>query len=455
MKSRLFKLSLSFLFLITFTACQGESIPENDQSGEEFGAILPTREQIAAFPKALPPEAVKETAPAPIGPPSAVLLSNTPPVGQQGPCSLCSSQGSPGSCISWSGAYGLGTYTVNQSQNWGVDDPAHQVSAAFMYAWVLNKEGKTCPSGSSEAGYLNFLVQNGSVSGQSIPYEANCNYLGGIDLSTPNDPAFKIGSWQFVSPQDRDLIKSHLANGQAVAFAGHLYQGFGELQGPDVFYGSGPFMENPKTKQLVGHGMFLIGYNDNLGDPAQGLGAYRIQNSFGTTWGDNGYLWMSYATFENSILSAFVAEPVTTPVSGAAELTPDSPNAPLGRITLARQWLKMEEGKSRVHLVFRSQFDDAVEIKEIAVTDPSGKTATHSYEVWHRSGYTHLSRLDGHSFLPGNYSIRFNTVLPSGEAAIYSGQALVGNLNPPAGLTPKEFSGTIFGAHGQVGRLFP
>ncbi|HKY64592.1 MAG TPA: C1 family peptidase [bacterium] len=419
---------IAFLGLLSLSigACQGSG-PQTE-GVSIYGAVFPSDEEIAAFPKSIHPQAL--STPEPTATPASILLGNTPPIGQQGPCSLCPEQGSPGSCISWSAAYGLGTYTVNQSRNWGVDDPAHQVSAAFMYAWELNAQSKACPEGTSDPGYFNFMVKNGSVANSIVPYEATCSYLDGIDLGTLADPAFRIGSWASVSPQDRDLIKAHLAGGQAVAFAGHLYQGFGQLQGPDVFYGSGPFEVNKNTGQLVGHGMLLIGYDDERGDPSQGLGAYRIQNSFGTTWGDEGYLWMSYGTFESSILTAFVALPLASAVEGVADLLPDSPAAPLGRIKTARQWERKTDGSSRVFLVFEHQFDEPVELGEIEVTDPSGKTARHAYRTWQRDGYTHLSRSDGRSFLSGLYQVRIEAILASGETAIYSGEATVGPLAP-------------------------
>jgi C1A family cysteine protease len=55
--------------------------------------------------------------------------------------------------------------------------------------------------------------------------------------------------------------------------------------------GNGVIAKSPKTGKDVGHCMMIIGYDDTMG-------AYRIQNSEGTQWGDAGYIWMAYATFE-------------------------------------------------------------------------------------------------------------------------------------------------------------
>jgi C1A family cysteine protease len=38
------------------------------------------------------------------------------------------------------------------------------------------------------------------------------------------------------------------------------------------------------------HGVIICGYDDTKN-------AYRILNSFGTSWGDAGYLWVDYSVF--------------------------------------------------------------------------------------------------------------------------------------------------------------
>jgi len=448
------KLLFPFFVLALFSACgSGSPTTENDDVGDLFGALLPTTEQMALFPKGLGPWASLDATPVPTATPTSVLLSNTPPIGQQGTCSGCKQgQGSPGSCVSWSAAYGLGSYTAGITQGWDLGDQDHLVSAAYLYAWVLNKEGKTCPVGTMDPDYLNFLVSSGAPSAATVAYQANCDYLGGINLGTLSDPDFEIGSWSFVSPQNRDLIRSYLAAGHAVAFAGHLYQGFGLLEGPDVYYGSGPFEVNPTTKKLVGHGMMLIGYDDSIGDPSKGLGAYRIQNSFGTNWGDGGYLWMSYGTFESSILSAYIAEPLAGPISGVADLISGAPQAPPGRVTRAYQFLENGADAVRVSLVFRHQFDDAVELREISVSDPSGKTARHDYRVWHRNGYTHLQRHDGKQFLPGSYQLHFEVGLQDGSSTTYDGEVAVPSVSGSP-LPASAFVSGILGGNGQNARI--
>jgi C1A family cysteine protease len=42
--------------------------------------------------------------------------------------------------------------------------------------------------------------------------------------------------------------------------------------------------------------MLIVGYNDAY---TTTTGAVRVQNSFGTGWGDNGFVWIAYNALES------------------------------------------------------------------------------------------------------------------------------------------------------------
>jgi len=66
---------------------------------------------------------------------------------------------------------------------------------------------------------------------------------------------------------------------------------------------------------LGGHAVTIIGYNDSLPTP-DGYGAFRLVNSWGTDWGDNGYFWMTYEAIKNPLLcqgQAFLFVPKEQP----------------------------------------------------------------------------------------------------------------------------------------------
>lgn len=48
------------------------------------------------------------------------------------------------------------------------------------------------------------------------------------------------------------------------------------------------------SKYYGGHAIVAAGYDDNLPVNANEKGALLIRNSWGTSWGDHGYAWLSY-----------------------------------------------------------------------------------------------------------------------------------------------------------------
>ena len=112
-----------------------------------------------------------------------------------------------------------------------------------------------------------------------------------------------------VSSTDNDNIKT------AVMAYGALYTTMD-------FYDSSSYY-NPSTHAYykattgVNHAVAIVGWNDNYaasnfaGSPT-GNGAWIVKNSFGTSWGDNGYFYVSYYDANiGKYNAAFTAQPTT------------------------------------------------------------------------------------------------------------------------------------------------
>jgi C1A family cysteine protease len=61
---------------------------------------------------------------------------------------------------------------------------------------------------------------------------------------------------------------------------------------------------NPKAKKY-NHAVCVIGYDMNKNS---GKGAFEIMNSWGETWSDNGFGWISYEAMTKHCLAAFTIE---------------------------------------------------------------------------------------------------------------------------------------------------
>jgi hypothetical protein len=451
---------------VTQPPCNGP--PAADELGR-FGARLDVS---AIVPIALLPQAL----PGPLFPngsalPSTVTLDNLPPVGMQG---TIPALGYPGSCIAWSFGYGLGSYTaarnLDGSVRWDASDPRNQPSPAFLYPLVHQLEGEnppaSCPQGSYDL-YLPQLVWQGAPSVAQVPYAPDCCYLNGMNLTKrfPHEDRLRIGSYAQILLPGRlgpdasaylTRIKQFLAAGMAVAFAGPVFDSFTTLPlDGGVFYPTGSCAPDPGC----GHGMLLVGYNDGIGDPSLGLGAFLVQNSFGTNWPPGpspappGMFYLSYNGFLDSQLTAHVAYPLDPARPKGRPLAATPRGAPHGYVTAAYQWEHQVLGSVETYLVLQHWFSEPVQLQTVAIAEPSPSTATATQTNGYAlaNGYTYFRRADGNSFLTGAYQITITALDAAGRPFTYMGTATVGP--PPASqpqLPAATMPGTVYGSTGSA-----
>jgi hypothetical protein len=78
-------------------------------------------------------------------------------------------------------------------------------------------------------------------------------------------------------------LRTVISAGSPISFGTHLYKDFEKYRGkPSVYVGGGDLMLKSNGKP-DGHVMLIIGYDDTYGD---NKGAVRLQNSWGTGWGE-------------------------------------------------------------------------------------------------------------------------------------------------------------------------
>lgn len=220
-----------------------------------------------------------------------------PPVGQQG---TSENEGYPGTCCAWATTYGLATFTAAKAGKVDPSTPAGQASPAFIYIQVLNDNhatSGTCGDTGFDS-YFKLLAANGTPTMQTAPYVADCTQLWQkyANANLTCDAAFEISPIRWVEVSDLDSVKQVLASNRALAYGTHLYTDWPDYQGEPVPYVGNKVPKIGNNGKPVGHCMLIIGYDDNKG--GEGIGAVLIQNSQGTTWGSEGYVWMAYETFQ-------------------------------------------------------------------------------------------------------------------------------------------------------------
>ncbi len=198
-----------------------------------------------------------------------------------------------GSCFAWASAYYHLSRLQWQEFGWDVTDPAHQCSPAFVYNLANGGYANEAYEGDN-ARWDGFLILEtlGCATMEDMPYSPT-GYL-----NFPSETAFRNGmrfrtlrtdSIDVRSPAGIQRLKDHLLAGNTAVLGFYGYQNFVNLHNFDYIY----CVSDVYGARQYWHDVCVVGFDDSL-QTADGVGAFRIVNSFGPYWGDNGFFWMSY-----------------------------------------------------------------------------------------------------------------------------------------------------------------
>jgi Papain family cysteine protease/Family of unknown function (DUF5719)/IPT/TIG domain/Divergent InlB B-repeat domain len=224
---------------------------------------------------------------------SADLSSQLPPIGNQG---------SQGSCVAWATSYYYKTWVEKQEHTgWALTDTKHEFSPSFMY----NQINGGYDNGSSFSDAFALLQNKGDVDIAEFPYSQSnwTNQPSSMQLQEAKQYRIPSGWTSFFnrstngpfSPaNDITNAKAWLASGQMLVFAIPVYNDF-----PN--YGSNPkktyYDYNGSSSMAGGHGVGICGYDDNInpgGADADHKGGFKMVNSWGSSWNNNGFVYLSY-----------------------------------------------------------------------------------------------------------------------------------------------------------------
>lgn len=205
-------------------------------------------------------------------------------------------QGLQNSCLAWAWGYYYKTYQEWQDYGWSVSDPIHIFSPSFIYNQINGGRDR----GALMSDALKLLIDNGCTTINDFPYQS--------DLSTwPSEYAYlnamKYRSLDAYYIQASDMagieqVKQHLANKNIAVLGISIYGNFDDIHSYNNTY----CLKDTTGNNRGSHAITVVGYDDNK-ITRDGTGAFKFVNSWGTSWGDYGYGWMSYQAVMDTILS--------------------------------------------------------------------------------------------------------------------------------------------------------
>ncbi|HLO45057.1 MAG TPA: C1 family peptidase [Leadbetterella sp.] len=210
------------------------------------------------------------------------------------------SQGSYATCVSWATGYYGKTATEALTFGYKPADLAktnYQISAKDLYTSLPegNSKGADC-NGSSYLINMEMLQYRGAATVATVPY----TNLGSC-LSSSIQPSWtteaakhKIKNYRIID-DDVFSIKQQIANRIPVIAGFKLADNFMTWNSANVYSSHTTFNS---VGQHAYHGMAIVGYDDKKGPN----GAFKVVNSWGPNWGNNGFIWVDYNFFINTFL---------------------------------------------------------------------------------------------------------------------------------------------------------
>lgn len=195
-------------------------------------------------------------------------------------------QGAQGSCVSWAVAYATQSYYMNKLNGTNYSGLENLCSPKYVYN-QSKYYPNNCNGGSTYPAAFEILKTKGVCTLKDMPYndtECNLQPNNNQNISAANN---KILKWERVNKNDINNIKSILYSGSPIMIAVMVDESLDNLQTPYIW--------NAKYGNTRGgHALTVVGYDDSKS-------AFKVQNSWGTSWKDGGFFWISYGFFSQAV----------------------------------------------------------------------------------------------------------------------------------------------------------
>lgn len=207
------------------------------------------------------------------------------------------SQGSQGSCTAWATAYYLKSYQEKIQYGYDYSTFDNVMSPAFVYN--QSKELGGCNVGSCIENALYILKTKGTNTWADFPYDQNnCTLIPSTEQYQAANKN-KISNYYSVIPIIEggsysllNILKTFISEGTPIIIGMKTDKNFTKAI-PKTNTGTYIYKEHNPQQDHGNHAMLIVGYNDELN-------AFKVVNSWGSDWANNGYCYISYDFFRNN-----------------------------------------------------------------------------------------------------------------------------------------------------------
>ena len=231
-------------------------------------------------------------------------------------CVVCD-QGESSSCTGFAVANGTMTilYNLVNGITRGNEKWVNRFDPFYLYASLKDQDDLECiASGGCDCGSqideaLDIIVNYGckkhylypNLECSSTLNKNNLRSIVNITGAYSIDDYFNLFEYEEIDGEwyksvDIDYLKVALSSNNPITAGINVDDKFGELNPSNFIYSA------PKG-DLGRHAVTIVGYDD-----FKNGGSFRVLNSYGSDWGDDGFFWITYKDFEDQADVAYVIE---------------------------------------------------------------------------------------------------------------------------------------------------
>ena len=213
------------------------------------------------------------------------------------------------SCVGFATLY----YALSTQYNvrFGIKDriqiASHSFDPYYIYSMIKSRDKEDCSKGSYFDETLDILQKAGAKKMFIAPF-LTCNTQWSqekIKSVLPYTMPYSIDSWgaAIVDSEFVGIAKNALYNDYPLVFGVGVTKSLYSKSSDNNIGMSADGLWRPSNSEerLGGHAMTIVGYDDyKFG------GAFRVVNSWGQDYGDNGYLWITYSDFIKNVKAAYI-----------------------------------------------------------------------------------------------------------------------------------------------------
>ena len=202
-------------------------------------------------------------------------------------------QGKQGSCAAWANAYYAYGYLEAKDKGWDASsgNPNYLLSPSWVYNKLVLVDWGSMPSENAK-----LMGDWGIATLANMPYDDSDINNWGNESAWREAPYHRPLDYTLITyngVSTIDLIKSLLESGTPVTFGINAKQ---YKYGLNITIGDFILSSEEYNSNILNHAQCIVGYDDNIIEGSDS-GAFRVVNSWGSDWMDDGFFWLTYDAF--------------------------------------------------------------------------------------------------------------------------------------------------------------